>query len=213
MSQYFDQLLQIAYRLNDPIKGCPWDIKQNFDSLQKYILEEACELVDAIDDQNTEEMIEELGDVLYVVIFYAKVAERESLFTLDDILKVLCEKLVRRHPHIFGEEVVSTSEEVEKNWKKIKSEEKKERKSLLDGIPRSLAALARAQKVLSKLMQHASFELLEMTEGGSKQEQDLANDLIKLVLKAEKEGLDAEKVLRVAIQSCEKSFRKKEFSN
>ena len=98
----FDELLDVARTLNGE-KGCPWDIKQTFFSLQPYVIEEAHELVEAVDRGDDQEIVEELGDLLYTVVFYAKVAEREKRFTMEDILNCEKEKLIRRHPHVFGE--------------------------------------------------------------------------------------------------------------
>lgn len=201
----FDELIQVSNRLNDPATGCPWDIKQTFSSLQKYILEEACELIDAVDHQDLEHMVEELGDVLYVVIFYCKVAERQRSFTLEQVLNTLKEKLVRRHPHVFGETTCRSAEDVEQAWKEIKKEEKKERKSPLEGIPRSLTALARAQKILSKLIELECDEIVSKTHQ-TMDEEKLGEELVQLVLQAEHHGLDAEKTLRKALSKYEKAL-------
>lgn len=209
----FDELIEVSNRLNDPVKGCPWDIKQTFESLQKYILEEACELVDAIEDKDIPGMIEELGDLLYVVIFYCKVAEKDKVFSLEKVLDVLKEKLVRRHPHVFGQVSNLTPLEVEKQWKDIKKEEKKERKGALEGIPRSLSILAKTQKVLSKLIEHEYQDLKKLDHKHSIDEPQLGAKLLQLVLQAEKQGLDAEKLLRQALSSLEESFREWEKGN
>ena len=118
----FFELLEVSERLNDPETGCPWDVKQTFESLQKYILEEACELTDAVDNQDVPEIIEELGDLFYVVIFYCKVAEKEKKFTLEDVLNSLKEKLVRRHPHVFTNQRLDNLEDIEKQCDVIKAE-------------------------------------------------------------------------------------------
>jgi uncharacterized protein YabN with tetrapyrrole methylase and pyrophosphatase domain len=201
----FKELIEVADRLNDPKTGCPWDIKQTFSSLQKYILEEACELIDAIDTEDLDNMIEELGDVFYVVVFYCKVAEREGSFTLEKVLEVLKEKLVRRHPHVFGELQCNSSKEVEEAWKKIKQKEKGQRVSALEGIPRSLTALARAQKILSKLIEHECEEILLATKVELNEEL-LGKRMIELVLNAEHHGLDAEKALRKALSKYESAL-------
>lgn len=201
----FKELIEVSDRLNNPNTGCPWDIKQTFASLQKYILEEACELIDAVDSGDLDEMVEELGDVLYVVIFYCKVAEREGSFTLEKVLEVLKEKLVRRHPHVFGEIECSSSEDVEVVWKRVKQKEKGHRASALEGIPKSLTALARAQKILSKLIEHECEEIITT----SKQvidEEGLGEQMIDLVLRAERHGLDAEKALRKALSKYESAL-------
>jgi uncharacterized protein YabN with tetrapyrrole methylase and pyrophosphatase domain len=205
----FDDLIEVARRLNDKEKGCPWDVKQTFSSLQKYILEEACELIDAVDDDDNISIIEELGDLLYVVIFYAKVAEREKRFSLEDILQVIHKKLIYRHPHVFGDATSLTPQEVEKQWDEMKRVEKSERTSVLDGVPRSLAALARAQKVLSKFVHHENEELQKMV---SVQPVDncLGEQMIQLVIQAEKQGLDAEKILRQVLVKYEEAFKRLE---
>lgn len=197
----FKELIEISDRLNDPVSGCPWDVKQNFKSLQKYILEEACELIDAVDDEDMVNIIEELGDLFYVVIFYCKVAEREGVFKTDTVINTLKEKLIRRHPHVFGDVKCETSEEMVKLWEEIKKEEKKDRKSLLDGVPRSLAVLARAQKILSKLIEHEAVNL-EQTGADS-----LGDQMIRLIIKAEHQGLDAEKTLREALKKYEELLK------
>jgi len=201
----FEELMQVAKRLNDPIGGCQWDVKQTFHSLQKYILEEACELIDAVDLHDIEGMIEELGDVLYVVVFYCKVAEREKAFTMERVLKVLTEKLIRRHPHVFGEAKGRSLAEIESAWQEIKKEEKKERKSPMEGIPRSLTALARAQKILSKLIELECEEIASITYE-KLDEETLGEEMIQLVLQAEHHGLDAEKSLRKALAKYEKAL-------
>ena len=208
----FDELIEISNRLNDPEHGCPWDIIQNFETLQKYILEEACELVDAVEDHDLTGMIEELGDLLYVVIFYCKVAERQQNFSIENVLNVLKEKLVRRHPHVFNKSLDMSPKEVEKQWDIIKKEEKKERKSALEGIPRSLSILAKTQKVLSKLIEHELFDLQKITATHPAQE-DIGNRILRLVLEAEKEGLNAEKLLRKALSCYEESFKEWEKGN
>lgn len=202
----FDELVAIANHLNDPIKGCPWDIKQTFASLQKYVLEEACELVDAIDEDKDKDIIEELGDYLYVVLFYCKVAERDNRFTLKTVLETIKEKLIRRHPHVFGDAACKDIKEVEKLWIAVKAEEKKERTSALDGIPKALLSLARAQKVLAKLIDD-EYEHIKASIPKKISEDEMGKKFIDLVLQAEAEGIDAEKALRSAIRSYESAFR------
>src|SRR3989339_1148864 len=117
----FDELWDVATRLNSS-EGCPWDLKQTFISLQPYVLEEAHEVVEAVDRGMDKEIVEELGDLLYTVLFYAKVAEKEGRFSIEEILKTVKEKLIRRHPHVFENLKVETEEEVVRNWEKIKKE-------------------------------------------------------------------------------------------
>ena len=149
----FDQLLEIAAILNGP-NGCLWDHKQTFTTLQQYLLEETHEVLEAVDSNDDHKIIEELGDLLYTIIFYAKVAQKQGRFTIEEIIDGVKEKLIRRHPHVFGDQKINTEEELEQNWEKIKKEEKgKEiRVHAFDGIPPSMPLLAKAQKVLKIMM-------------------------------------------------------------
>ena len=205
--QAFEALMEVARRLNDPETGCPWDVKQTFASLQKYILEEACELIDAVEDDKDKDLIEELGDLFYVVVFYCKVAERNKRFSMEEVLKQLREKLIRRHPHVFGANRCDSMQDVERQWDEIKSQEKKERTSALDGIPRSLGILARAQKVLSKLLHHDNESLKEVLKQ-IPQEGSLGEEVLHLILKAEQEELDIERLLRQALCKYEEAFKR-----
>ena len=145
----FKRLIQIMHRLR---KECPWDRKQTPQSLRQYILEEAYEAVEAIDNQDWEELKKELGDLLLQIVFQAEIAQETNRFTLKDIIHHINEKLIRRHPHVFGETEVSSAEEVKENWEQIKVEQEK-RESLLEGVPRQLSALLRAQRLQDKASQ------------------------------------------------------------
>ncbi len=142
----FLELIHIMSRLRAP-DGCPWDREQTHLSLKKYLIEEAYELLDSVDAHDDKAMIEECGDVLLQVVFHAQIAEEEGRFSIFDILQVLCEKLIRRHPHVFGDRVTHTAEEVLRNWESDKKREKPERKSILEGIPKSLPALMQAHQI------------------------------------------------------------------
>ena len=143
----FDKLVWLMSRLRDS-GGCPWDREQTPESLKPFVLEEAYEVVDAIDDPNPNALKEELGDLLYQVLFLSKIASEKGQFDINDVLTNSYEKLYNRHPHVFGEDKLNTSEEVLKNWEKIKAEEKGEtRKSILDGLPMTLPALLKAQRI------------------------------------------------------------------
>jgi len=148
----FASLLEVATVLNSP-EGCPWDLEQTFASLRPYVLEEAHEVLEAVDTDDDQQMIEELGDLFYTVIFYAKVAERENRFSIKEILEQLRAKLIRRHPHVFGEEKAKSMEEVIQKWERVKDGENasKGRKSALDGIPITLPSLQKAQKLMGRI--------------------------------------------------------------
>ena len=142
------RLVEIMRRLLAP-GGCPWDQAQTPESLRRYVLEEACEVIDAIDRGDPEGLCEELGDLLLQVVFQAEIARGADRFGPDDVIDGICEKLERRHPHVFGELQVDNAEQVHRNWERIKAEEKRGR-GVLDGVPKSLPALARAQRLGEK---------------------------------------------------------------
>lgn len=130
--------------------GCPWDREQTYESIRKYVLEEACEVIDAIDSGDKKALREELGDLLLQVIFLSELARRDQLFAIDEVTAAIVDKLVTRHPHVFGSLDVESADEVLKNWEQIKAREKKGR-GLLGGVPRSLPALVRAQNIGEKV--------------------------------------------------------------
>ena len=119
-----DELIRLSEILLGP-NGCPWDKEQTFDSLKKYILEESHEVVQAIDVKDWENLKEELGDVLYNIIFLTKLAEKSKKFDFTDVVEGICKKIIRRHPHIFGDRKAETAEDVKKVWAEVKKEEKK----------------------------------------------------------------------------------------
>ncbi len=204
----FKKLIEIARKLNSP-GGCPWDLKQTFKTLQPFIVEESHELLEAVDKEDDAETVEELADLLYVVIFYCMVAEREGRFTLDEVCNYESEKLVRRHPHVFGETVTEDPDEISRQWEKIKKEEKgkKERESVLDGIPKGLDLLARGQKVISKICRHDLDHLLQEKELDEVTEEGIGENLVRLVYLGHKHGFDVAGSMRRALQGYEKAFR------
>jgi MazG family protein len=150
----FGELVSLMHRLRAP-GGCPWDRKQTFDSIKPYTLEETYEVLDAIDARDWTGLSEELGDLMLQPVFLAAIAEEEGLFSISDSLQAINEKLVRRHPHIFGSAKAEAPEDVKVRWDQIKAEEKAgtgrgSSTSILDGTPRSLPALAEAQKISTK---------------------------------------------------------------
>jgi tetrapyrrole methylase family protein/MazG family protein/ATP diphosphatase len=145
----FVRLVGVMRRLLSP-NGCPWDREQSFETLRKYVLEEACEVIDAIESGDRKALREELGDLLLQVVFQAELGRREESFGIDDVVSGIVEKLVHRHPHVFGDLDAKTADEVLANWERIKAQEKKDR-GLLGGVPRSLPALVRAQRIGEKV--------------------------------------------------------------
>src|ERR1700742_2630976 len=145
----YPSLVELMDRLLAP-DGCPWDREQTYASLRQYVLEEACEVIDAIDGGKPEDLLEELGDLSFQVIFLGALARREQAFGPDDVIRGIVEKLVRRHPHVFGDKEIADRTEVIRNWEAIKRAEKKDR-PLLDGVPRALPALLRATRLSEKV--------------------------------------------------------------
>ncbi len=147
MDDPFRELVAVIARLRGP-DGCPWDREQTFVSLRPYLLEETYEILEALDDEDFARLKEELGDLLMHIVFQAQIAREEGLFDIDDVLRTINEKLIRRHPHVFGDVEVEGTREVLENWEKIKLGEGE--KTLLGGVPRSLPALLRAFRVQEK---------------------------------------------------------------
>lgn len=153
----FRRLVRIMERLQEP-DGCPWDIEQTHQSLKPYMIEEAYEALDAIDSGDDAALAEELGDVLLQVVFHSVLAKRTGRFNMDDVAQTAADKMVRRHPHVFGEAEAHTAADVLKNWEKVKSAERQEKAEgqtadlpgILDGVPGHLPALLRAQRMQEK---------------------------------------------------------------
>lgn len=131
-------------------EGCAWDRAQTSKTLKPYLIEEAYEVYDAIEKDDYRHLKEELGDLLYQIYAHAQIAEEKNLFTIDDVALAIIDKLIRRHPHVFGDETVSNKEEVIEKWEKIKKREKSHRSSILDGVPSHLPALLKAYRVQQK---------------------------------------------------------------
>jgi MazG family protein len=153
----FEKLVEIMATLRGP-DGCPWDKQQDPDSLKPMLVEETYEVLEAIDNKDPDGLREELGDLLLHVVFHAQIGKETGEFNIDSVIDGICEKLIRRHPHVFGSETASSPEEVVKNWEAIKAEEKAqklkgrtpEQRSLLEGIPKQLPALHEAHQISSR---------------------------------------------------------------
>ncbi|MCK4889942.1 MAG: nucleoside triphosphate pyrophosphohydrolase [Candidatus Aminicenantes bacterium] len=141
----FEQLLKIMELLRDPLKGCPWDKVQTRESLKEYILEEAYELIEAIENKDISNITEELGDLLLQIIFISQIMKESGESSISEVIKTLNQKLIRRHPHIFSDKTASTPAEVKNNWESIKKEEKKS-SSILSDYPEAMPALAAAKR-------------------------------------------------------------------
>lgn len=204
-----EELRQIMARLRAP-DGCPWDREQDHQSIRLNAVEEVYELVDAIEAGDDGEMLEELGDLLLQVVFHAQMAEERGVFNFDDIARTITDKLIRRHPHVFGDAKVKDVDGVWHQWDAIKQTEKigtaRERKSAFDGIPRHLPALMQAHEVAKKGRIHGL--LPKGRRGGAKRA--LGEELFRLAQKAQANGWQAEALLRAESARREKALRKKE---
>ena len=147
-----EKLRWIMSQLRDPKTGCPWDIKQDFASITAHTIEEAYEVVDAIEQNDFNELDKELGDLLFQVIFYSQLGQEQALFDFDSVVAAICEKLIRRHPHVFGDKTLSTDEQIKANWENEKAKERQHKNqqdnlSILADIPKNLPALSQAAKI------------------------------------------------------------------
>lgn len=151
-------LLDLMTQLRHPQTGCPWDVKQDFASLIPYVIEEAYEVVDAIEREDLDDLRAELGDLLLQVVFHSQIAKERGLFSFDDVAQSIADKLVRRHPHVFGDAIFETDAERHAAWEQSKADERKEKtpelESVLSGVARSLPALLECEKIQDRAAQH-----------------------------------------------------------
>ena len=225
----FDRLVEIIEKLRNPEKGCPWDIKQTSESLVPNFIEELYESIEAIENKNYEHLAEELGDILLHIIMQAQIAKENNRFELEDILKKINEKLIRRHPHVFGDGHVTDANSVKMNWERIKFEEKKSsRNSAIDGIPRTMPALIIAQRMQEKAasvgfdwpnvmpaiekLKEEIFEFEEALKNDDIEEMqnELGDMIFSIVNISRKLGFDSESALKRTIKKFETRFRKLE---
>ena len=187
-------LLDIMRRLRDPNSGCPWDLKQNFHTIVPYTIEETYELADAIAAEDFAQIRDELGDVLFQVVFYAQIASEQALFTFEDVVDGIAEKLLRRHPHVFAEtggQRVSEGE-VKERWEQIKGEERQQKNQggTLDDIPKALPALSRSQK-LQKRAARVGFDWSELNVVRGKVDEELG-ELAEAVFQGDSAAIESE---------------------
>ncbi|HIS89487.1 TPA: nucleoside triphosphate pyrophosphohydrolase [Candidatus Avigastranaerophilus faecigallinarum] len=205
--------------------GCKWDREQTHSSLRKNMLEEAYEAVDAIDDNDFKHLQEELGDVLLQVVLHAQIAKEEKAFNIEDVAKGISDKLVHRHPHVFGDVKVSSTSEILDNWEKLKKEEKPHRTSIMDGISKAQSALMSAQKISKKavnvgfewpnedsLYDCVYSEIKEFKDAKTKEEkeEELGDILFAVVNLARWNKLDAEQALLKANKKFINRFKSME---
>ena len=198
-----DELIATLERLRAP-GGCAWDRDQTHASLVQYLVEETYELIEAIESGTREELIEELGDVLYQVLFHADIEAEAGNFTLEDVAAHMTAKMVGRHPHVFGDVVAETPDEVVATWDRIKAVEKAHRSSTLDGIPQGMPALALADKLLGRAGKiGVARDAVEIPAT----EAELGEQLLAMVAAARAAGLDSERALRGALRGLQDDVR------
>jgi MazG family protein len=177
-------------RLRDPDSGCPWDLAQDFGTIAPYTIEEAYEVADCIERGDLDALPDELGDLLLQVVFHAQMGADRGLFGFDDVVARICEKMVRRHPHVFGDGAAATSEEVATSWEEIKKREKPPADSLLDGIALGLPALTRARKI-GKRAASVGFDWPALAPVRAKLDEELA-ELDAAIAAGGSAGIEAE---------------------
>ena len=186
-----DQLLEIMQRLRDPEKGCPWDVQQDFSSIAPYTIEEAYEVADAIARGDMADLKDELGDLLFQVVFHAQMASEKGSFGFEDVHQAVCDKMLRRHPHVFADLEIKDAAHQKRVWEDYKSEERKQKgeHSLMDGIPAGMAELQRSVKLQKRagkvgfdwscaghVMEKFDEELAEMREAMASGDRDAMED-------------------------------------
>jgi XTP/dITP diphosphohydrolase len=205
-----DEVMEVMARLRAP-EGCPWDREQDHMTLRFHAVEEVYELMDAIEAEDDHEMLEELGDLLLQVVFHCQLARERKAFDFDAVCHRLVEKLVRRHPHVFGQSDAKTVDAVWAQWEQIKRAEKQgtkhQRGSALDGIPKHLPSLLRAEKLVKKARKA---KLWGGSSGKKIHRKAVGEKLFDLAAVAQIQGWSAEELLRMEVRRREKALRKKE---
>ncbi len=221
------EFVEVIARLRAP-DGCQWDREQTHQSLRPNMLEEAYEAVDAMDDNDMKHLQEELGDVLLQVVLHAQIASEEGAFTLEDVTRGIKNKIIHRHPHVFGNTKVSSTKEILDNWDKLKAEEKKHRKSAMDGVSKAQSALMSAQKISKKAVKQGfewpdeaslydciksefkEFQEAKQAENRDLMEEEFGDILFAVVNLARWNKIDAEQALLKANKKFISRFKKME---
>ena len=223
----FEDLIEVMKALRTPETGCPWDLEQSFDTIAPYTIEEAYEVEDAIKRKDYENLREELGDLLFQPIYHAQMASEENLFSIHDIIHDVTDKMITRHPHVFGDASAQTGADVDAIWDAQKSKEKNKtgKQSILDDVPRAFPALLRAQKLQKKVakvgfewpditgvLDKLNEEINEMNEARQSgnpghHAEEIGDVLFVLVNYARMHGLNAEEIMRGANDKFERRFR------
>jgi len=225
-------LLEIMARLRDPQSGCPWDLKQDFGTIVKHTLEEAYEVADVIERRAFDSLPGELGDLLFQVVFYAQLGQEQGKFDFDDVVRQICLKLIRRHPHVFGNQQFEHEHQIHANWENEKAKERaqvsnSDLPSLLDDIPPAMPSLSRAAKIQKRVAHHGfdwptwhgsmdkireeldevEQELLATDIDPARVNEELGDLLFAVVNLVRTQGIDPEQALRYANRKFERRFR------
>ena len=211
----FDELVATVARLRAP-GGCPWDAEQTHETLVQYLTEETHELIEAIESGSPDDLLEELGDVLYQVVFHASIAAETAGedFDIQDVAARMTRKMVGRHPHVFDETgTPQTTDEVVAGWDDVKAAEKPHRTSVLDGIPQGMPALALADKVIGRAQKIGLLETDPPALLPIDSEAELGPILLAIVSAAKAQGLDSERALRTALRDLQDEIRSSEQEN
>ena len=217
----FESLERIIAILRGP-GGCPWDKKQTHASIKPYLIEEAYEVLQALDDENTDKLCEELGDLLLQILLHAQIAREAGEFEIGDVISGIATKLIRRHPHVFGESEAGNAEEVALEWENIKQDERKPGDSLLSSVPRGMPALSYSHSIQRRaagigfdwdeyngILDKVTEELRELNQAGTPQQKihEFGDILFALVNAARWENVDLEEALRLANERFCRRFR------
>ena len=222
-------LLAIMQKLRDPETGCPWDLAQSFKTIVPFTIEEAYEVADAIERMAMEELPDELGDLLFQVVFYCQLGKEQGLFDFDTVVERICNKLTRRHPHVFDGLKASSTAEIKQNWEQLKETERSERElnSVLDDIPQSLPALSRSIKIQKRVarvgfdwaelepvvakiheeIDEVLYEVKQESVDENKVQDEMGDLLFAVVNLARHLGVEPEQALRQANHKFERRFR------
>jgi len=233
-SSDFSRLIEIMAALRHPVTGCPWDLEQDFATIRHYTIEEAYEVADAIERQDYADLRDELGDLLLQPVYHARLAEELGLFTIADVIEAITEKLIRRHPHVFGDAETPGRQAAHARWEQSKADERARRASvaggdatahLLDGVPRALPALSRADKLAKRAArvgfdwpdaagaadkvreELAEVETAETTGDPQQTAEEIGDLLFAAASLARKLGIDPEAALTDANRKFERRFR------
>ena len=217
----FDTLEKIVARLRAP-DGCPWDKAQTHASLKPYLIEEAYEVLQALDEENTEKLCDELGDLLLQILLHAQIAKESREFSIRDVIKGISTKLIRRHPHVFGQSKAANAEEVALEWEELKQNERKKDDSLLSSVPKGMPALSYSHSIqrrvagigfdwkeLEGILDKLTEEIREVKEATNQQQKihEFGDVLFALVNAARWQGVDLEEALRLANERFSRRFR------